>query len=90
MMDRLKEIHTNYITDEFVTLRPHAARLRGLIQKISTDVQELHLFKSSIDPSDPRGKVDCRMQVVPTDLVEDVFDERFAILFEEGPNLKNV
>ena len=87
MRDRLRDIHTNYITDEFVMLRAHTSRLRGLTQNIPGEIKELHLFKLSIDPSDPTAKVNWRMQVVPMKLVEDVFDERFAILFEEEPNI---
>jgi hypothetical protein len=30
------------------------------------------------------------MQVVPLDLVEDVFDERFAILFDGEPDPRNL
>ena len=89
MMDRLRDIHTKYITDEFIMLGPHASRLRGLTQNIPDEVKELHLFKLSIDPSDPTAKVNWRMQVVPMKLVEDVFDERFAILFEEEPDINS-
>jgi hypothetical protein len=59
--------------------------LKGLTQKIPADVQELHLYKLSIDPSDQEAKVNWRMQIVPMNLVEDVFDERFAI-----PSRKNL
>jgi hypothetical protein len=90
MMNRLKQIHSNYIVDEFVTLRISATCVKGLAQKIPIKVQELHLFKLSMDPSDPMGKVNCRMQVVPLDLVEGAFDERFAILFDGEPDPKNL
>lgn len=81
MMDRLKEIHSNYIVDEFVTLRTPASYVRGLIQKIPAKMEELHVFKLSTDPSDPLGKVNLLTQAVPLDLINDVFDERFAVLF---------
>jgi hypothetical protein len=87
MMSRLKDIHSNYLVDEFVGLRTHASYIRGLIQKIPTEVAELHLFKLSMDPSDPLRKVGFRIQFLPLHLVDDVFDERFAILFDEAPAL---
>jgi hypothetical protein len=90
MMDRLKEIHSNYVVDEFVALQVSASYVKGLTQKIPIKVSELHLFRLSTDSSDPIGKIDCRMQVVRLDLVEDVFDERFAILFDDEPSLKSV
>lgn len=90
MMDRLKDIHSSYIADEFVALRVPASYVKGFTQKIPRIVRELHLFKLSTEPSDLTGKANFRVQVVPLDLVQDVFDERFAILFDEEPNLKSV
>lgn len=90
MMGCLEDIHSNYIADEFVALQVPASYVKGFTQKIPIKVQELHLFKLSTNPSDPMAKVNYRMQVVPLDLVEDVFDERFAILFDEEPSLRRV
>jgi len=83
MMARLKEIHTEYITDEFVTLRESASYLRDLLQNIANDYNELHLFKLTSHSDDsPASRATMKMQVVRLDLMNDVFDARFAILFE--------
>lgn len=83
MMTCLEEIHTYYIADEFVTLRESATYISSLLQKISSDFGELHLYKLTSHSPDPvSGKVSMELQVIRTDLINDVFDEKFAILFE--------
>lgn len=84
MMHSLKGIHSKYISDEFVTLCESAAYLKGLIEKIPSNLDELHLYRLAKNSADHSPeKIGLRMQVVPLDLIRDVFDERFAILFEE-------
>ena len=88
MMNQLKDIHSSYIADEFISLKESATYIKNLLLNISDAFDELHLFKAIGNATNrPHDKVNLKMRAIPLDLISDVFDERFAVLLRRN-NIK--